>query len=702
MIPIGDESPRKSTPVVTYTLVGVNVFVFALTAWGGRGDIEGVAAKWGFVPADFRFVTLITSIFLHADIFHLAGNMLYLWIFGDNVEDVLGRAKYVAFYLGMGIAAALGHYAASPDSAKPLVGASGAISGVLGAYVLLFPRNRIRVLWMNVFYPKVFQVRAVWVLGFYFVLQVIYAVAFGPEAVVAYWAHVTGFACGLAATGAGLLVGAIGRPEWAQPALVEGKVERTPNGARTEDLTVVSRRGDSGFSVERQVERRAARPLEAGEMAAFVEGSGEEKEGQGAGGRESLLKIDCYWFPKEPAARVESIIKAISAKDMAKAIAGVQLTLRLARVRGGDLSDLVSIADAFYQAKAYPFAFELYREFIARAKLEDARLPEVKFRAGMTAGRFLRLYVAALPLLEDAARTHDREDRVKMAQREIEAIRANLNRTAAEADGALLSGPCTIIRQESGPVDVSTVGKLVSRTAGKALADVTQMLRSSVGIVATEVEPMVAVKLANALQEIDVPVLVVPTDKLVALPPARSVNWVGVSAAGMEFRTGGADSQVVSKGWDEVFYVSGGRISFEETRFTGPGDDSWGGSPVSPSAFSPGVTAHQWGAVGGWMRESRKNEEKALVDVFTLDPYECYRLTDGDTSFSRAGQSRPHRSLNRFMWDFFAFASAVSTNDGAWLHALEVPSQRWRGLSFDSAADFDRYNYWRLQLEQYG
>src|SRR4030043_907719 len=149
MFPIGDDnSGRRTVPLVTYALIALNVLFFFVELSGGDAFIK----RWAFIPSRFlanpfgNFLTLFTSMFMHAGWLHLGGNMLYLWIFGDNVEDRFGHTKFIIFYLLCGIAATFAQLAFSTDSNVPNLGASGAIAGVLGAYIVLFPKGRIRVL----------------------------------------------------------------------------------------------------------------------------------------------------------------------------------------------------------------------------------------------------------------------------------------------------------------------------------------------------------------------------------------------------------------------------------------------------------------------------------------------------------------------------------------------------------------------------
>ena len=203
MIPIGDDnSGRRSTPIVTYILIAINVLVFLVELYGGDAFIT----KWAFVPSRFLanpagdFLTLFTSMFMHAGWLHLGGNMLYLWIFGDNVEDRFGPVKFLIFYLVCGLAATAAQLAFSLTSNIPNLGASGAIAGVLGAYILMFPKSSVRVLQGQ----RVIPVSALIVIGLWFVLQLFSGfgsiINASDTGGVAFMAHVGGFVAGFVLT----------------------------------------------------------------------------------------------------------------------------------------------------------------------------------------------------------------------------------------------------------------------------------------------------------------------------------------------------------------------------------------------------------------------------------------------------------------------------------------------------------------------
>ncbi|HEX8026548.1 MAG TPA: rhomboid family intramembrane serine protease, partial [Candidatus Limnocylindrales bacterium] len=217
MIPLHDRNPTRKFPIVTVGLIVTCFVVFGLelliSMGGGDQALEGFFGQWGAVPAKITaaiqagdwlspsLLAIFTSMFLHGGWLHIIGNMLYLWIFGNNVEDRMGRLPYLVFYLVGGIVAALAQVAIDPSSDAPLVGASGAIAAALGAYLILFPGARILSLVFLGFFYQLLEVPALLILGFWFVLQLINGVAaLGPETAqggVAFFAHIGGFGLGV-------------------------------------------------------------------------------------------------------------------------------------------------------------------------------------------------------------------------------------------------------------------------------------------------------------------------------------------------------------------------------------------------------------------------------------------------------------------------------------------------------------------------
>jgi membrane associated rhomboid family serine protease len=212
MLPLRDVNPTRNFPIMTIILIAVNVLVFIYELILGP-QLEGFVQSWAIIPYEIThgvdlppasiqpiYLTLITAMFLHGGFVHIAGNMLFLWIFGNNIEDAMGSLRFLVFYLLCGLAAAFAQIAVGPNSDIPNIGASGAIAGVLGAYLLLFPRAEVQTLVFLGFFVRLVRLPALLFLGLWFVLQLFSGVAgLGMEATggVAWFAHIGGFIAGI-------------------------------------------------------------------------------------------------------------------------------------------------------------------------------------------------------------------------------------------------------------------------------------------------------------------------------------------------------------------------------------------------------------------------------------------------------------------------------------------------------------------------
>ena len=205
MIPLRDVIPSRTTPYITVTIIILNALAWFYELALPRDVLPLFLQFYGVVPADFTATTLVSSMFLHGSWSHVIGNMWYLWIFGDNVEDRVGHGRFIAFYLLCGIAAGLGQIAMDPSSTLPTIGASGAIAGVMGAYFVLYPNSRVLTMVFIFFYVEIFELPAIVLLGFWFLIQLFSAGAIAVTASsqgsggVAFVAHVAGFIFGMIA-----------------------------------------------------------------------------------------------------------------------------------------------------------------------------------------------------------------------------------------------------------------------------------------------------------------------------------------------------------------------------------------------------------------------------------------------------------------------------------------------------------------------
>ena len=206
MFPIRDHNPSERTPIVTYVLIAINLVVFAgyfLPNYDDPRALNEFFMTWGLVPAlsGEDHIPFITSMFLHGGVMHLGGNMLFLWIFGDNLEDEMGHVGFLLFYLASGIGAALFQVMADPSSTVPMVGASGAIAGVMGGYLLLFPKAKVDILLILIIIFRIIPIPAWVMLLVWFGLQIFSGINASTElGGVAYWAHAGGFVVGLLLT----------------------------------------------------------------------------------------------------------------------------------------------------------------------------------------------------------------------------------------------------------------------------------------------------------------------------------------------------------------------------------------------------------------------------------------------------------------------------------------------------------------------
>ena len=205
VIPLKDVIPSRTVPIATIAFIVLNSVAFLFEVSLPDEALDAFIQVNGVVPANFAWMAVLTSMFLHGGWFHFLGNMLYLWIFGDNVEDQLGHGRFVLFYLLCGTVAALAHVFMNPDSFVPTIGASGAIAGVMGAYFVLYPHSRILALLPLFVFWEVIEVPAIFFLGIWFVMQFfsgVGSIAMGARAAsgggVAFWAHVAGFLAGMA------------------------------------------------------------------------------------------------------------------------------------------------------------------------------------------------------------------------------------------------------------------------------------------------------------------------------------------------------------------------------------------------------------------------------------------------------------------------------------------------------------------------
>jgi membrane associated rhomboid family serine protease len=373
-LPIGDEpNVRHRPPWVNYGLIGVNVVVFLIAQAAGRqqgSSFDAVVERFGYVPAAPTSTTVVTSMFMHAGWLHLFGNMLYLWIFGDNVEARLGGLGYLFAYLAMGVAATLLFGVFNADSATPLVGASGAISGVQGVYFVAFPRNRVKMLlWF--YYVTVVHVKARWIIGFWFVVNDVLPVVMGRGILtdqVAHAAHLGGFGTGLALALA------------VAPALRSWFPEPPPGRYGTREPSTL--RSSPTW-------------------------------GEGAFGR--LGRPTAFEDTADPAARIVSAWRAGRREEASDLFARA---LRAGEEVGLPEPEHIRLAVHLYDGARFDAAREAFRSFLD-AHPTSRNAPAAAFGLGMILSRRDGDADAARPLLQSAAKGHPDVDVRELARREV-------------------------------------------------------------------------------------------------------------------------------------------------------------------------------------------------------------------------------------------------------------------------------------------
>jgi membrane associated rhomboid family serine protease len=216
VFPLSDVIPSRTTPFVTIGLIAINALVFLHQLTLPPRALDNFIATYALIPAYFTLPSVVTSMFLHGGWMHIIGNMLYLWIFGDNIEDRVGHGMFVVFYLGCGCVAAFLQVTFNPSSSIPMLGASGAIAGVMGAYFVLYPQSRVLTAVFIFFFFDLIEIPAIFFLGIWFLMQLLSGVgslgaSSGAAGGVAFWAHVGGFGAGAFV---GFVLRARGRRRW--------------------------------------------------------------------------------------------------------------------------------------------------------------------------------------------------------------------------------------------------------------------------------------------------------------------------------------------------------------------------------------------------------------------------------------------------------------------------------------------------------
>jgi membrane associated rhomboid family serine protease len=392
LFPIGDENPSGRRPFLTWGLIAANVLVFTVANRWPFGGLGGelpmsVARDFGLVPSKVggHPFTFLSSMFLHGDIFHILGNMLFLWIAGDNVEDKMGRLPFLGFYLLSGVLASATYLVYTGGSSYvPLVGASGAIAGVLGCYMVFFPRAQIRLFYWFYFFVGTFLIEARWFLGFWIAENLFFWLVVGSRYAsgVAYAAHAGGFAVGIVA---GMLL--------------KGHLRRSGRTTRADRLT--------GFAGSREAAARPSARVEPGPVSfagEFVDPRAEtRRSGQDFFGQE------------------EAITDMLSEERMDAALERYADYLRLPYAKPLPSWAQIEIAAEFFRREDFEEALKAYRRYLAHYPA-GADAAEAKFRLGVILARHRHEYFRAREYLLQAGLEHPQPELREHARTELKRI----------------------------------------------------------------------------------------------------------------------------------------------------------------------------------------------------------------------------------------------------------------------------------------
>ncbi|MBI4612270.1 MAG: rhomboid family intramembrane serine protease [Planctomycetes bacterium] len=531
LLPIGDDNPRTRTPYVHYTIMGLNVLVQLWLMFQPAESIQETYLTLGLVPDRISPSTLymfITSMFLHGGILHLAGNMLFLWIVGDNVEDKLGHAGYLAFYLAAGVLADVLHIATTSDPGMPLIGASGAVSGVLGAYLVFFPRNDIKILLVWLPFVRVFRVRAGWAIGFWFAEQILYWLvteASGATS-VAYGAHVGGFVLGVAVALVLSRTGILPAEVFHSPLDTTGH----PNRARA-------------------VAKIAPPPVQPAEV--------------------------------EPRIR-----QALAAGEFERSS---DLYLALRFTPGGHVLSpevQLGVADGLSRLGLHRFAVEAYRAYVDRYPQGEGASRALVALARIH-GRDLADYDTALAYVRRAKKSGlAGEDRKALEELE-QSVTSHLGRVAPEGEEP--QALASVIRKTDEKVFPGRLGRIIQEFTGEPISDVTRRFTRGRGLVASGLSGAKAADLARRLAAAGLPVLVVDEDRMVGLPDFRRAVALDLGPERLFFRF--ENGETIEKPWTDVFMIVGAWIEESvEAAYSRPGREMVVGTRggIYMSNYDPG------------------------------------------------------------------------------------------------------------------
>jgi membrane associated rhomboid family serine protease len=544
LIPIGDENYGDKKPVLNYILIGLNVAVYLfVTLPASVESYNGVVLAYGVDPGKMSLMTFITSMFLHGGLFHLIGNMLFLYVFGDNIERKLGHVGYFFFYMGTGIAAGLA-FGLTGEPGIPAIGASGAVSGVLGAYIFFFKNNKIKVFYWFFFFIGTFHITAIWGLGIWIGIDILRAMAEQGDSVgagVAYMAHIGGFAAGLLTAYALYLFG-IARP---------GERPASSRHVGWDHVTAQDWRGRStSWKPGHRATRREPRPA-------------------------SSIPVKM----RSPESSVSEITGLVDSEDfMALAAA-----CRKARFYFGSGALPPELEEKIARRALAEGRFLIAADSFSGLVKNHGASPNLGYyhaMLGIIHADHLDNFALARQHLKKAFELENEQKLLSQVESHIEALDAFFKEPVlSESPG----NSFTILAVGGTEVPATNVGRLVAGHLSLKEADAVTQIHTSGGIIAENAPGDAAETITRQLNKGGIPVVAVPQEAFLPLPSAEELKFAISGEEGLAFKDR-KGAQVLFR-WDDVHVVNAMRL--ERRGYSG-----WGGATPGMAGVLDIVTAN--------------------------------------------------------------------------------------------------------------
>ncbi|NQS99464.1 MAG: rhomboid family intramembrane serine protease [Candidatus Omnitrophica bacterium] len=626
---------------MTIVLIAVNIAVFVFFAW--QPDYQSIVEQYGFTPDNFKFSTLISSMFLHAGLAHLVFNMWFLWLFGDNLEDRFGKFAFVIFFFLGGTAAALIHSFVSPQLLRsiPCIGASGAISALMGGYIMLFPRARIRCWWFFFFHGGTVAVSAFLFLGFWFLGQLFSGTTSGAETTgVAFWAHIGGFVYGLVASF--VLKEYILHPE-------------------------------RSLSPQARDVQRSSKELDD---IVGATSSQEEQKGKVLGEYRQVIEEN---FKK---GEVDLAIKSY-AEFETQSIVGA-LSSHYQRL----------IADTLLEQNKHLLSLQAYKRYMFNYP-NDQQIPEVKCKLGLLYCRHFRHPAEGIRYLQQglaSAGAIDDQELVQQAKSELERIESLLQRTFVEEKNIEGLKLCKfaimaqmlderLLDQNKILTTLQSVGEVQGRNLGlKFFYDAQHNLKSKHGVILQNLAVDQADLAATKLQSAGIPVLILKQEDLVRFPLVNFVTQATTAAGVIELTTEEWGSIKLTA--SDILYVTLGQLPYLAYRKSQPAQDQ--------SLFEIGPVDKK-----NYDLRADFNVNRVL-DIFVSESRR-YRINNLNFQYTAENKVLDrNKSFERFVEDLASLVGGEKIDERI---KLFISHNTGSGLTFKDVKEFSDRSLWAVRLK---